>query len=154
MRKIAVGLALANLPPGVNADEIFSFIESNASDIEIYERAPPPPGTMRGAAIDWTLLMATGSAASIADLLWRAYDHFIAPKKKSESDNAGIVIIVRKDNGTSDQFWIGNSAKNQEPFILDFTHKIESMRHTDVAGESTEHVIEELRMKSLWTRRK
>jgi hypothetical protein len=138
----------------VNADEIFSFIESNATDTEIYKRAPPRPGGIRGAAFDWTLLLtAAGSATSFAQLLWSAYDHFIAPKK-SDSDDAGIVIIVRKDNGTSDQFWIGNSAKNQEAFIGDFTHKIESIRHTDVAGESTEHVIEELHMTSLWIRRK
>jgi hypothetical protein len=154
MREIAVGVALANLRKRIDPEEILSFIESNGTDIEIYERAPPPPGTILGAAIDYTLVLtAVGSAASLGALFWLAYDHFIA-SKKSDSDNAGIVLIIRKDNGTSDQFWIGNTHKNREAFIEDFTHKIETIRHTDVAGESTEHVIEEIGMKSLWTRRK
>jgi hypothetical protein len=154
MREIAVGVALANLRPGTNPQEVLSFIESNGTDIEVYERVPPPPGTIRAAAIDWTLVLTVVcSVPSLATLLWAAYEHFIA-SKKSDLGNAGIVLIVRKDNGMSDQFWIGNTHKNREAFIEDFTHKIESIKHTDVAGESTEHVIEEIRMKSLWTRRK
>jgi len=154
MREIAVGIALANLRKGMDREEILSFIESNGTDIEIYERAPPPPGTIRAAAIDWMLVLtAIGSASSLATLFCTAYDRFIA-SKKSRSDNAGIVLVVMKDNGTTDQFWIGNTHKNREAFIEDFTHKIETIRHTDVAGESTEHVIEEIGMKSLWTRRR
>jgi hypothetical protein len=154
MREIAVGVALANLSPGTNPHDILSFIESNGTDVEVYERAPPPPGSIRAAAIDCTLVLtAVGSASSLATLLWSAYDHFIA-SRKSHLRNAGIVLIVRKDNGLSDQFWIGNTHKNQEAFIEDFTHKIESIKHTDVVGESTERVIEEIRMKSLWIRRK
>ena len=154
MREIAVSVALANMRPGMNRAKILSFIESNGTDIEIYERAPPPPGRIRAAAIDWTLVLtAVGSATSLGTLFWSAYDHFIA-SKKSGSDNAGIVLIVRKDNGMSDQFWIGNTHKNREAFIKDFTHTIESIRRSDVAGESTEHVIEEIHIKSLWTRRR
>jgi len=154
MREIAVSVALANMRPGMNRAKILSFIESNGTDIEIYERAPPPPDSIQAAAFDWILVLtAAGSAASLAALFWMAYDHFIASKKRG-SDNAGIVLIVRKDNGTSDQFWIGNTYKNREAFIEDFTHKIDSIRRTDVAGESTEHVIEETHMKLLWTRRK
>ena len=154
MGKVAVGVAFANLHGDPNPEEILSFIQSRATDIEIYERAPPSPGTIQAAAIDWTFVLTAASpAVSFATLLWSVYHDFIA-SSKSASENAGIVLIVRKDNGTSDQFWIGNTHKNREAFIKDFTHKIESIRHTDVAGESTEHVIEELHMKSLWTRRK
>jgi len=154
MREIAVGVALANVRQGADPEEILSFIESNGTHIEIYERTPPPAGAILAAAIDWILVLtAVGSAASLAALFWTAYDRFIAPKK-SDSDDAGIFLALMKDNGTIDQLWIGNTHKNREAFIEDFTHKIETIRHTDVAGESTEHVIEEIGMKSLWTRRK
>jgi hypothetical protein len=154
MRQIAVRVVLSNVGHRIDPEEVFSFIESNATGIEIYERAPPPPGAIRAAAIDWMLvLMAVQSAASLANLFWIAYDRFIAPKK-SDSDNLGIYLVVMKDNGTTDQFWLGTTHKNRDAFIKEFTHKIETIRHTDVAGESTEHVIEEIGMKSLWTLRK
>ena len=82
-----------------------------------------------------------------------AYDKFIAPKKNMD-DSAGIVVIIRKDNGTNDQFWIGHTDKSREVFIETFSKKVETIRHSKSSGESTEHINEELKAESMWIRRK
>jgi hypothetical protein len=154
MKNVAIGLALANTRDTVDPEEVFSFIENQSSNLETYEMSPPAPGMVRAAAIDYMLLLnIAGSIASIASILWMAYDKFIAPKK-NKNDNAGIVIIIRKDDGTNEQFWIGNTDKSKEVFIETFTQKIETIRHSKVSGESTERINKELSVQSIWTRRK
>jgi hypothetical protein len=154
MKNVAIGLALANTRGAVDLEEVFSFIENQSSNLETYEMSPPAPGMARAAAIDYMLLLnIAGSVASIASILWMAYDKFIAPKK-NKNDNAGIVIIIRKDDGTNEQFWIGNTDKSKEVFIETFTQKIETIRHSKVSGESTERINKELSVQSIWTRRK
>jgi hypothetical protein len=154
MKNIAIGLALANTRGTVDSEVVFSFIENQASNVETYEMSPPPPGMARAAAIDFIVLLGiVGSVASIASILWMAYDKFIAPKKNKD-DNAGIVIIIRKDDHTNEQFWIGNTDKSKDVFIETFTQKVETIRHSKVPGESTERINEELSVQSIWTRRK
>ena len=99
------------------------------------------------------LLNIAGSAASIASILWLAYEKFILPKKKKD-DNNGIVVIIKKDNGTSDQLWIGSTEKSKEIFIQKFSHQVDKIRNSETAGESTSHTNEKLRIESLWIRRK
>ena len=99
------------------------------------------------------MLTIAGSAASIASILWLAYEKFIAPQK-TKDDNAGIVIIIMKDDGTNEQFWIGNTDKSKEVFIETFTQKIETIRYSKVSGDSTEHINKELSIQSIWTKRK
>ncbi|MFA5386010.1 MAG: hypothetical protein WC364_15370 [Eubacteriales bacterium] len=154
MKNVAIGLALANTKGTISPEEVLTFIENQASDIETYEMSPPSPGMARAAAIDFMLLLNTaGSAASIASILWLAYDKFIAPKK-DKKDNAGIVVIIRKDDHTNEQFWIGNTDKSKDVFIETFTEKIETIRHSKLSGESTERINKELSVKTIWTRRK
>ena len=98
------------------------------------------------------MLTAAGTAASFGGLLWKAYDRLIAPVK-DDTDNGGIVLIIGKDNGTSDQFWIGNTHRDRAAFIEEFTHKVETIRQSDVAGGLTEHVVEEIHVGSQWVRR-
>jgi len=157
MKKIAIGIALANTHGGVDVEEVISFIESHKADFEIYRHAPPRPGSIRAAALDYMLLLnITASAASIASILWLAYDKFIAPKKdrKDRNDSAGIVVIIRKDDGTNEQFWIGHTDKTKGIFIKTFSEKLETIRCSKLPGQSTEHVIEELNTESIWIRRK
>ena len=156
MKQVSIGIALANTRGSVDTEEFYSFIESQKGDFETYKRALPPPGTISvyGAAIDYMLLLnIAGSAASIASILWLAYEKFILPKKKKD-DNNGIVVIIKKDNGTSDQLWIGSTEKSKEIFIQKFSHQVDKIRNSETAGESTSHTNEKLRIESLWIRRK
>lgn len=153
MKKVAIGVALANTSQAVDPEQVYSFIEAQSQDVETYELAPPPPGSIRAAALDYMLLLSiAGSAASIASILWMAYEKFIASKKNN--DSSGIVVVIRKDDGTNDQFWIGHTDKSREVFVQTFTKKVETIRRSKATGESTERVNEELSVNSMWTRRK
>ena len=154
MKKIAIGIALANTRGAVDAEQVFSFIESHKDDFETYKLAPPRPGSIRAVAPDYMLLLdIAASAASIASILWHAYDKFIAPKK-DKNDSAGIVVIIRKDDGTNEQFWIGHTDKTKEIFIKTFSEKVETLRRSELPGQSTEHTIEKINTESIWIRRK
>ena len=154
MKQVAIGIALANTHGSVDAEQVFSFIESYNGDFQTYRLAPPRPGSIRAAALDYMLLLnIASSAASIASLLWMAYDKFIAPKKNKD-DSAGMVVIIRKDDGTNEQFWIGHTDKSKEIFIQTFSARVDNIRHSQLSGQSTEHANEELKIESLWIRRK
>jgi hypothetical protein len=154
MKQVAVGIALANTHGSVDTEQVLSFIESNNGDFQTYKLAPPRPGSIRAVALDYMLLLnIASSAASIASLLWMAYDKFIEPKKNKD-DSAGIIVIIRKDDGTNEQFWIGHTEKSKEIFIQTFSESVDNIRHSQIPGQSTEQAKEELKIDSLWIRRK
>jgi hypothetical protein len=154
MKHIAIQIALANTHGSVSAEEVYRFIEAQDGDFTTYQRRPPPPGVMQAAAVDYALVLGVaGSVASIASLLWMAYDKFIAPKKK-DKDTAGIVIILQRDDGSSSQFWIGNMQKSQDVFVKEFSKTFEAVRSSDRDGNSTERIVATLEQRELWIRRK
>jgi hypothetical protein len=154
MKPIAIQIALANTHGTVSPEEVYRFIEGQDGDFTAYQRRPPAPGVVEGAAVDYALVLGvTGSVASLASLLWRAYDKFIAPKK-SDKDSAGIVIILQRDDGTSSQFWIGNMQKGQDMFMKEFSKTLEAVRSSDREGNSTERLVAKLQQRELWIRRK
>jgi hypothetical protein len=154
MKEISIGIALANTHSSVDKEQVYSFIESQKGDFEIYRLAPPRPGIILATGIDYMLLIdKVGAAASIASLLWMVYDNFIVPTKNKD-DSAGIVVIIPKDNGGSDQFWIGHKEKSKKIFIETFSHKIDTIRNSELPGESTSYTNEKLRTEKIWIRRK
>jgi hypothetical protein len=77
---IPIKIALANLGGSVDVDEIYQYIESNSNDLETYEL---DSSKVTAAAIDYiAILNAAGSVASLASLLWMAYEKYILPKKQ------------------------------------------------------------------------
>ena len=127
-------MLLANTHGAVDSEAVFTFIESHNDDFETYKLAPPHPGSIRAAALDYMILLnIASSAASIASLLWMAYDKFIA-QKKNKNDIAEIVVIIRKDDGTNEQFWIGHTNKSKEIFIKTFSEKVEIIRYSELPG--------------------
>jgi hypothetical protein len=130
--KISIGLGLANLPEGVDTEEIERFIASGGKGYDTYTLAPAPPGAIRAAALEiMVILSAAGSVASIAALLWMAYDKFIAPKKSRDQDDGGIYIAIRRPDGTLVDFWIGNTHRDRQIFIKQFTTKVSSIQKED-----------------------
>lgn len=130
--KIVIGLALANLQTNACAKEITDFIASNCENYDIYSLAPASPGSMRCAAFDFMLILkVTREVASVAELIWKAYDKFIAPKKASFKDDAGIYLGIRRPDGTVIDFWIGNKYKDKDIFIHEFTTKITAIQNED-----------------------
>ena len=148
---IALQMTLANCGTIKNANSLYDYIESKVDGIETYQintRANI------AAAIDFIIVLgAVGSIASIASLLWIAYEKYIAPKKHDKDDTAGIYIVLNKPDGTHAEFWIGNQYKNKDVFIKDFTAVAEECRKSRTSLELTESKIE-FRKSNIWVRRK
>ena len=149
---ISMGIGLANLPSDVDSAALKRFLVEESDGYEVYRLAPAKPGSIRGAAFDIMLVFyAAGSVASIAALLWMAYDKFIAPKKSKETDSAGIYISIRKPDGNVKDFWIGNNYKHREVFIKEFESKVTSIREQGGQNFWAESVAE-VRESEIWIR--
>ena len=154
---IVLNLAVANAPSNTNVEEVFQFIEDSKQELETYGLIPPSddPRVSRKAVFDYTIVLgAAGSIASLAALLWAAYDKFIAPKKTTETDNAGVYIGIREPDGTAVDFWIGNSYRDKDVFIEDFTKTVSSIRKSDEAKEWFSQTEAEIKNSKIWIRRK
>jgi hypothetical protein len=130
------------MPATVDPEDVYSFIEAHSSNLETYQPAPPSPHWGHKAAVDYMMVLTiAGSAASIAQVLCMASKKF----------KALFHIIIRKDDGKIDEFPNGLT---DEVSVEKFSRTVETIKHSEASGESTEHVIEETRSESIWTRRK
>jgi len=123
--EIAVGIALANLPHGSDDSKIQGFIQQNLQDGKAYRLAKR--GGIQGASIDFlVVLYSSGSLASLAAVLWMAYDKFIA-RNKDAADDAGIVVTL----GPGQQLWIGKEFKDKDIFVHALTQNAKSNTQTE-----------------------
>lgn len=149
-KPIVLKIALANLQAETDPEAIFDFIEANGVDIETYRLDSKK---VSAAAIDYVLVLsAVGSVASVAQLLWMAYDRFIAAKKRRESDTEGIYIHL--DSGGNSKFWLGNHDRDKELFIETFTKKVSKFRETERAEDLYQKTQEDIRQSGIWIRRR
>lgn len=149
---ISIGIGLANLPSDVDVAALRRFLAENSDGYELYTLAPAKPGHMRAAAFDIMLVLsAAGSVASLAALLWMAYDKFIAPKKTRDTDSAGIYIGIRNPDDSVTDFWIGNTHRRREIFLKEFELKVTSIREQDDQSFCEESVTE-VRESETWIR--
>jgi hypothetical protein len=150
--QIVLKAALANLHSQMNPEEVYQFVESRAEDIEAYHPDPQKGGK---AAVDWIMILnVAGSIASLAALLWMAYEKFIASRKANDEDTAGIYIVIEKPDGTLAEFWIGREYRDRDIFIKDFTTEISLLRENPEARELIERNVQELRGAGYWIRRR
>ncbi len=153
MKPVAIELAVVNAAGRVQPEGVYTFIEAAAEDIETYILAPPPPGVIRAAAVDFVLILGVaGSIASLASILWLAYDKLIAPQKP-RNGNAGLVLMLRGDDGSLNSLWIGNQYRDRDLFIQKFTAKVEAARNAGSNGASTERVVNQVKFSGHWVRR-
>jgi hypothetical protein len=89
----------------------------------------------------------------LGSALWSAYERFIVPRKKADS-NAGLISMIRTDDGSLTSFWIGNQYRDRNHFLEEFTAKVEMTRSTEADGKTTEKVVAEIRSGGGWVRRK
>ena len=148
-------MALANVSQDVDADELYRFIEAHADNIRTYWIDPEKArGRHVCAAVEYIVLLgAVGSIASIASLLWQAYDKFIGQKKKKE-DTAGLYISIEFPDRTRYNFWLGNEYKDRDIFIEEFSNTVEKLQVDPSAGKKTAEVMSSIIHEDLWTRRK
>ncbi|HWP53462.1 MAG TPA: hypothetical protein VN476_04970 [Pyrinomonadaceae bacterium] len=95
--KIPIGITLADRCNEVDAQEVYHFVAEEVSGATAYEFKPKG---ISAAAIDLYLVPgAVASVTSIANVLWMAYDRFIASKSPQVGDSACLYIIVPGGDG-------------------------------------------------------
>jgi len=115
-KEIAIGMTVANCGSQVNAQQVYDFVASGAHGATVYEFKP---SGITVAAVDSYLVLSLGaiaSVASIANVLWMAYDRFIAPKKHDTHDSADMHIAIRRRDGTMMDISLGN-VSTKESFV-------------------------------------
>src|SRR2546425_2658001 len=127
--RLVIGIGLEDLPDECDLPGLKRFL-ANQTGFRTYGLAPTAPGVPHGAGLDLMLVLGTtASVASIASLLWTAYDKFIASKKSRERKGVLHIIIRRPDGGTID-FQIGKD-QERDVFITDFSETIRAIQGSD-----------------------
>ena len=127
MSRVVLNMSLANVGGTVKGHEFYGFIEDNLDSIATYKLEAR--GRDVCAAIEYNMILgAVGSVASVASLLWMAYDKFIGSKKKTSGDDAGLYIAIVDPDGTMYHFWLGNEYKDRDIFIEKFTERVEALQ--------------------------
>lgn len=116
MQKIPIGLTI---PDDFDSKQIGEFIANADSHCNVYLFKAQQPSLRAPHPDLYVVLSAIGSVASIAAIIWMAYEKFIAPRKTTSSDKSGIYITLKMDRKVS-QFWIGGTHQNKEEFIRQF----------------------------------
>jgi predicted nucleotidyltransferase len=153
---VPLQVSLANVHQKVKPEGIYSFIETHADNIQTFWLDPEKVRARRiCAAIEYLIVLgAIGSVASIASLLWAAYEKFIGQRKKSKDDDAGLYISIEHPDGTRYNFWIGKEYKDREIFIQEFTKKVEEVREHPDTPMKTKEVISKIIHEDIWSQRK
>jgi hypothetical protein len=148
-QQIPVGLTLVNCGDEVDAQEVYRFIAAHVEGASAYRSRP---SGVAAAALDFYLVLdASASVASIANVLWMAYDRFILPKKRRMHDSAGIYVAARGPDGKVIDLWLGKNVSTKESF----TEQLEvAVAEGDRQGLRTAHqeTIRELEQSDLWVR--
>ena len=144
-------MALANVYDSSMRQAVYPFIEAETHGIETCVPAPPPPGTSSKGAVELAIVLtAAGLIAPLADIIWRAYDKFIAPHKAA-NDDAGIYLVIPTSDGPL-EFWVGNQYRDRKLFVEEFTAKLASVRDSGRDGQATDRVVAEVRLSGHWVR--
>lgn len=152
---VAIQMSLANVGDLARSEEVYDFIERNAADVKSYVLDASRVKGRIVAAIEYVLILGVvGSVASIASLLWMAYDKFIGNIKKNSDDTAGLYIAIQDPDGTVTHFWLGNEYKDRDIFIEKFTESVELLRDDESVAEHTQQKVQELEADDLMVRRK
>ena len=112
-KEIAIGMTVAGRGNKVDVQEFYDFITNEARGATTY--AFNPIG-ITGAAVDFYIVVgAVASVASIANVLWTAYDRFIAPKKPTR-DSVSVHIMIPRGAGTIN-LTLGENVSTEQEFV-------------------------------------
>jgi hypothetical protein len=112
--KIPIGITLSDCRSEVDAQKVYHFVADGIAGATAYEFKPTG---IASAAIDLYLVLgAVASVTSIANVLWMAYDRFIASKSPQVRDSACLRIIVHGGDGPV-SVTLGDDASTRQALI-------------------------------------
>ena len=145
---LVIKMAVADTGFGTKSDEfneIIDFISSNIQDGEMYKLEPKALG-IHAAAFDIMLILGiTANIASIASLLWMAYDKYIAQKSKQ----GGLYLSMGKGDNKID-LYIGKEYKEKDIFIEVFTKSASQIKDSKNSKEDFDETIMMLKSSDDW----
>jgi hypothetical protein len=143
-----VGMTLADCGDEVDAQELYLFIASHVTGVTAYELRPR---SLAAAGLDFYLVLgAVASVSSIANVLWMAYDRFIAPKKHRMRSSAGIYVAVRQPDGSVIDVRLEESVSKQD-FVRRFEIVIAQAKQPELQF-AHEKRIRELEESDSWVK--
>jgi len=89
---VLVQAALANAGYAKSTELLLAFLQENVQEAVFYKQIPRPRVIMN-TALDWQMVANVASIATIAGVLWNAYEKLIAPRKDTNR-NAFVYVIV------------------------------------------------------------
>lgn len=149
---VPLGITVTNTFEEGISDQVYDLLQEELSDAETLTHAPS--GGLSGAAVDvWVVLGAIGSIASVASILWTAYDKFVA-KPGDSNANRGIYVAFTDQRGFTRTIWIGveeNSKDAVEKKLRDICLEIDK---DDSLRLRLNQIGEELKREPTMRRRK
>lgn len=144
--KIPIGITLANCGGEVDAQEVYRFVAGEVTGATAYEFKPMG---IVGAAVDLYLVLgAVASVTSIANVLWMAYDRFIAPKKTRVRDSASLQIIIQLGD-VKVNLTLGEGVSTKQAFIEELEAIVADAKKPEQrSGHAS--MIQELEESDLW----
>jgi len=123
----------------VSTDEFLEFMARNIPEGDFF-KFQPPHGIILNEVFDWRAILENAAAiATLAPVLWCAYDRFIRPiKKNNQKSDAAIFVQLKNEYGTSDQFMIGKDVKDKEILI----HRIHELQIKDQKNSPDQEIPE------------
>ncbi|MGH8487807.1 MAG: hypothetical protein ACREXS_02755 [Gammaproteobacteria bacterium] len=153
--ELIVGGALANCGRDAPTDEFLQQLVRETPDLAIFRFRPRPrPGWGVKAALDWQAILGTGAdLLAFAGVLWAAYERYVKPKlhRSDGTTKPFLFINLRRPDGTSVQFTLGNEYKDKEIFVEQFTRQVTELRAVSDAEEGRS-LLSELIENEDWVR--
>lgn len=145
--QLGLMLSVANPNSTDVCENVYTEISTNFPDSAGDYRLDAKGGIVAASIEYVVLLSAVGSVASVASLLWQAYDKWIAPKK----DRSSLYVCIDPQR---DLHWmLGDVFKDKDTFVADFTQRVEGYIKTE---EGKARFVETKRLVEghLWVSRK
>ncbi len=150
MRELPVMICVANPEDSESADQVYSEIEQGLEESSASEcyRLDRRQGV--AAAIEFvTILGRVADIASIAALLWMAYDKVMA-RRRSRQRESFLYVAVDPEKGL--HWSLGKDFTDKDVFIKDFTAKVTSHVQQDEHGRPSRTFTAEVRGSGMWIR--
>lgn len=149
MKELPLMITVANAENSQMADEVYANIERQLEDFPNAECYRLEGGPNTRAAIDFVAVLSIASGiASIASLVWTAYD-FMRKRHKRTADSFLYVVL---DPSKGIEWRLGKDILDREVFIKDFEAKVRAYVGNG-EGQASQTFISEVRASELWIRK-
>lgn len=148
--RIAIGISFPNCGSNILIEAASQFIVEHYAACDGF--VPKPQPGIGGAVNLWLILAVAGSVASLANIVWTAYDKFIAGERSGLPDEAGILLSIRTPEGST-TLWLGKDVREELEFIRQLQAMLIEVR-ASTHRRIQEEIVEEIEYSGRYERMK